>query len=103
MVLAHLRKIGIGPLVFGIALLLGGDCQSLDDIENRSDCSDELSDGFFSGIKIVIIDFLEIPESAVVPIGIILVLFGLFLIFLKRIKEKLSPEKEKWDKPDEEA
>ena len=101
--LAHLRKMGIGPLVLGIALLLGGDCQSLDDVENRSDCSDELSDGTFTGIKIVLIDFLEIPESAVVPIGIILVLFGLFLIFLKQIKEKLSPEKEEWDKPDEEA
>jgi len=30
-------------------------------------------------------------------------LFGLFLIFLKPIKEKLSPENEGWDKPDEEA
>jgi uncharacterized membrane protein HdeD (DUF308 family) len=90
--LLHLRKIGIGPLVFGIALLLGGDCQSLDDFENRSDCSDG---GAFTGIKTVLIDFLEIPESAVVPIGIILVLFGLFLMFLKQIKEKLSPEKEK--------
>ena len=101
--LAHLGKIGIGPLIFGVSLLLGGDCQSLDDVENRSDCSDELSDGTFTGIKIVLIDILEIPEGAVVPLGIILVLFGLFLIFLKRIKEKLSPEKEGWDKPDEEA
>lgn len=101
--LRHLRKIGIGPLVFGIALLLGGDCQSLDDVEKRSDCSDELSDGTFTGIKIILIDLLKIPEGAVVPLGIILVLFGLFLIFLKQIKEKLSPEKEEWDKPDEEA
>ena len=101
--LRHLRKIGIGPLVFGISLLLGGDCQSLDDVGNRSDCSDELSDGTFTSIKITLIDLLKIPEGAVVPLGIILVLFGLFLIFLKQIKEKLSPEKEKWDKPDEEA
>ena len=43
--LAHLRKIGIGPLIFGVSLLLGGDCQSLDDVENRSDCSDKFSDG----------------------------------------------------------
>ena len=99
----HLVKIGIGPLIFGVSLLLGGDCQSFDDMENRSDCSDELSDGTFTGIKIVLIDLLEIPEGAVVPLGITLVLFGLFLIFLKQIKEKLSPEEEKWDKPDEEA
>lgn len=101
--LRHLRKIGIGPLVFGIALLLGGDCQSLDDVENRSDCSDELSDGTFTGIKIILIDLLEISEDAVIPLGITLVLFGLFLIFLKPIKEKLSPDKEEWDMPDEEA
>ena len=97
----HLGKIGIGPLLFGVSLLLGGDCQSFDDFENKSGCSDELSDGTFTGIKIILIDILEIPEGAVVPIGIILVLFGLFLIFLKQIKEKLSPEKEEWDKPDE--
>ena len=89
----RLGKIGIGPLLFGISLLLGGDCQSLDDVENRSDCSDEYSDSSFTGIKIALIDILEIPEGAVVPLGIILVLFGLFLIFLKQIKEKMSPEK----------
>ena len=101
--LRHLGKIGIGPLIFGVSLLLGGDCQSLDDVENRNGCSDELSDGTFTSIKITLIDIFEIPEGAVVPLGIILVLFGLFLIFLKQIKEKLSPEEEKWDKPDEEA
>jgi hypothetical protein len=101
--LLHLRKIGIGPLVFGIALLLGGECRSFDDFENSPACSDDGSGGAFTGIKIVLIDIFKIPVDAVVPIGIILVLFGLFLMFLKQIKEKLSPEKEKWDKPDEEA
>jgi hypothetical protein len=94
----HLVKIGIGPLIFGVSLLLGGDCQ------NRSDC--DIKDGLdltFTVIKMQIIDIFKIPEDAVVPLGITLVLFGLFLIFLKQIKEKLSPEKEEWDKPDEEA
>ena len=99
--IGHLGKIGIGPLIFGVSLLLGGDCQSFDDMENRSDCSDELSDGTFTLIKIILIDTLKIPENVVVPLGLILVLFGLFLIFFKQIKEKLSPEKEEWDKPDE--
>ena len=98
-----LRWIGFVLLIIGVSLLLGGDCQSLNDVENRSDCSDELSDGTFTGIKIILIDLLEIPEGAVVPLGIILVLFALLLIFLKQIKEKLSPEKEEWDRPDEEA
>ena len=100
----HSRKIGAWALlIFGVSLLIGGDCQSLDDVENRSDCSDELSDGTLTAIKIILIDLLEIPEGAVVPIGIILLFIGVFLIFLKQIKEKLSPEEEKWDKPDEEA
>ena len=99
----RLGKIGIGPLLFGISLLLGGDCQSLDDVENRNGCSDEFSDGTFTGIKIVIIDLFEIPEGVVIPLGIVLVLFGLFIIFLEPIKEKLSPEKEEWDKLDEEG
>ena len=100
----HLGKIGIGPLIFGVSLLLGGDCQSFDDMENkRSDCSDELSDGTFTVIKILLIDIFKIPVDAVVPLGIVLVLFGLFLIFLKQIKERLSPEKEGWDKPPEKA
>jgi hypothetical protein len=103
MELVHLRKIGIGPLMFGLSLLLGGDCKSFDDMEIRSDCSDELSDGTFTVMKIVLVDFFKIPEDAVVPLGIVLVLFGLFLIFLKQIKEKLSPEKEGWNKHDEEA
>ena len=103
MELVHLRKIGIGPLLFGLSLLLGGDCQSLDDLENTNGCSDDLSDGTFTGIKILLVDFFKIPEEAVVPLGIVLVLFGLFLIFLKQIKEKLSPEKEGWDKQDEKA
>ena len=101
--IGHLGKIGIGPLIFGVSLLLGGDCQSFDDMENRSDCSDELSDGTFTVIKILLIDIFKIPVDAVVPLGIVLVLFGLFLIFLKQIKERLSPEKEGWDKPDEEV
>tara|TARA_B110000014_G_C19887655_1_gene459335 strand:+ start:45 stop:353 length:309 start_codon:yes stop_codon:yes gene_type:complete len=101
--IGHLGKIGIGPLIFGVSLLLGGDCQSFDDMENRSDCSDELSDGTFTVIKILLIDIFKIPVDAVVPLGIVLVLFGLFLIFLKQIKERLSPEKEGWGKPDEEA
>ena len=100
----HSRKVGAWALlIFGVSLLIGGDCQSLDDVENRSDCSDELSDGTLTAIKIILIDLLEIPEGAVVPIGIILLFIGVFLIFLKQIKEKLSPEEEKWDKPDEEA
>tara|TARA_B110000914_G_scaffold211976_1_gene212485 strand:- start:53 stop:364 length:312 start_codon:yes stop_codon:yes gene_type:complete len=100
----HSRKIGAWVLlIFGVSLLLGGDCQSLDDVGKRSDCSDELSDGTFTGIKIILIDLLKIPEGAVFPLGIILVFIGVFLIFLKQIKEKLSPEEEKWDKPDEEA
>tara|TARA_B110001454_G_C12306371_1_gene261728 strand:+ start:58 stop:369 length:312 start_codon:yes stop_codon:yes gene_type:complete len=101
---SHSRKIGAWVLlIFGVSLLLGGDCQSLDKVENRSDCSDELSDGTFTAIKIILIDLLKIPEGAVFPLGIILVFIGVFLIFLKQIKEKLSPEEEKWDKPDEEA
>ena len=100
----HSRKVGAWALlIFGVSLLIGGDCQSLDDVENRSDCSDELSDGTLTAIKIILIDLLEIPEGAVVPIGIILLFIGVFLIFLKQIKEILSPEEEKWDKPDEEA
>jgi ABC-type bacteriocin/lantibiotic exporter with double-glycine peptidase domain len=67
------------------------------------DCSDELSDGTFTLIKILLIDFFKIPIDAIVPLGIVLVLFGLFLIFLKPIREKLSPEKEEWNNPDEEA
>ena len=99
-----LRRFGFVPLLLGLSLLLGGDCQSFDDMENRGrDCSDELSDGTFTVIKILLIDIFKIPVDAVVPLGIVLVLFGLFLIFLKQIKEKLSPEKEGWDKPDEEA
>ena len=98
------RRFGFVPLLLGLSLLLGGDCQSFDDMENRGrDCSDELSDGTFTLIKILLIDFFKIPGEAVAPLGIILVLFGLFLIFLKPIKEKLSPEKEGWDKPEEEA
>ena len=92
------------PLLLGLSLLLGGDCQSFDDMETKGrDCSDELSDGTFTLIKILLIDFFKIPIDAIVPLGIVLVLFGLFLIFLKLIKEKLSPEKEEWNKPDEEA
>ena len=98
-----LRWVGSMPLMIGLSLLLGGDCQSFDDMENRSDCSDELSDGTFTVIKILLIDTFKIPVDVVVPLGIVLVLFGLFLIFLKQIKEKLSPEKEGWDKPDEKA
>ena len=98
-----LRRFGFVPLLLGLALLFGGDCQSFDDMENRNDCSDELSDGTFTLIKILLIDFFKIPEEGVVPLGLILVLFGLFLIFLKPIKEKLSPEKEGWDNRDEEA
>ena len=98
-----LRRFGFVPLLLGLSLLLGGDCKSFDDMDTRSACSDELSDGTFTLIKILLIDFFKIPGEAVVPLGIILVLFGLFLIFLKPIKEKLSPEKEGWDKPDEEA
>ena len=86
----HLVKIGIGPLIFGVSLLLGGG-----DLD--------FSDGTFTGIKILLIEIFKIPVDAVVPLGIVLVLFGLFLIFLKQIKERLSPEKEGWDKPDEEA
>ena len=86
----HLGKIGIGSLIFGVSLLLGGG-----DLD--------FSDGTFTGIKILLIDIFKIPVDAVVPLGIVLVLFGLFLIFLKQIKERLSPEKEGWDKPDEEA
>jgi len=92
------------PLLLGLSLLLGGDCQSFDDMETKGrDCSDELSDGTFTLIKILLIDFFKIPIDAIVPLGIVLVLFGLFLIFLKPIREKLSPEKEEWNKPDEEA
>ena len=98
-----LRRFGFVPLLLGLSLLLGGDCKSFDDMDTRSDCSDELSDGTFTLIKILLIDFFKIPGEAVAPLGIILILFGLFLIFLKPIKEKLSPEKEGWDKPDEEA
>ena len=86
----HLVKIGIGPLIFGVSLLLGGG-----DLD--------FSDGTFTGIKILLIDIFKIPVDAVVPLGIVLVLFGLFLIFLKQIKERLSPEKEGWDKPPEKA
>ncbi len=99
-----LTRFGFVPILLGLSLLLGGDCQSFDDMENRGrDCSDELSDGTFTLIKILLIDFFKIPIDAIVPLGIILVLFGLFLIFLEPIREKLSPEKEGWDKPDEEA
>ena len=98
-----LGRFGFMPLTLGVSLLLGGDCQSFDDMEKRNDCSDELSDGTFTGIKIIIIDIFKIPVDAVIPLGIVLVLFGLFLIFLKPIKEKLSPEKEEWDKLDEEV
>ena len=98
-----LRRFGFVPLLLGLSLLLGGDCKSFDDMDTRSACSDELSDGTFTLIKILLIDFFKIPGEAIAPIGIILILFGLFLIFLKPIKEKLSPEKEGWDKPDEEA
>jgi len=92
------------PLLLGLSLLLGGDCQSFDDMETKGrDCSDELSDGTFTLIKILLIDFFKIPIDAIVPLGIVLVLFGLFLIFLKPIREKLSPEKEEWNNPDEEA
>ena len=98
-----LRRFGFVPLLLGLSLLLGGDCKSFDDMDTRSDCSDELSDGTFTLIKILLIDFFKIPGEAVVPLGIILILFGLFLIFLKTIKEKLSPGKEGWDKSDEKA
>ena len=99
-----LTRFGFVPILLGLSLLLGGDCQSFDDMENRGrDCSDELSDGTFTLIKILLIDFFKIPIDAIVPLGIVLVLFGLFLIFLKPIREKLSPEKEEWNKPDEEA
>ena len=98
-----LRRFGFVPLLLGLSLLLGGDCKSFDDMDIRSDCRDELSDGTFTLIKILLIDFFRIPGEVVVPLGIILILFGLFLIFLKPIKEKLSPEKEGWDKPDGEA
>ena len=98
------RRFGFVPLLLGLSLLLGGDCQSFDDMETKGrDCSDELSDGTFTLIKILLIDFFKIPIDAIVPLGIVLVLFGLFLIFFKQIKEKLSPEKEEWNKPDEEA
>ena len=101
---SHSRKIGAWVLlIFGVSLLLGGDCQSLDDVGKRSDCSDELSDGTFTGIKIILIDLLKIPEGAVFPLGIILVFIGVFLIFWKQIKEKLSPVKKEQNKPDEEA
>ena len=91
---SHSRKIGAWVLlIFGVSLLLGGDCQSLDDVGKRSDCSDELSDGTFTAIKIILIDLLKIPEGAVFPLGIILVFIGVFLIFWKQIKEKLSPVK----------
>ena len=98
-----LRRFGFVPLLLGLSLLLGGDCKSFDDVDTRSDCSDELSDGTFTLIKILLIDFFKIPGEAVAPLGIILILFGFFLIFLKTIKEKLSPEKEGWDKSDEKA
>ena len=98
-----LRRFGFVPLLLGLSLLLGGDCKSFDDMDTRSACSDELSDGTFTLIKILLIDFFKIPGEAVTPLGIILILFGLFLIFLKPIKEKLSPEKEGWDKSDEKA
>ena len=98
------RRFGFVPLLLGLSLLLGGDCQSFDDMETKGrDCSDELSDGTFTLIKILLIDFFKIPIDAIVPLGIVLVLFGLFLIFLKPIREKLSPEKEEWNKPDDEA
>ena len=98
------RRFGFVPLLLGLSLLLGGDCQSFDDMETKGrDCSDELSDGTFTLIKILLIDFFKIPIDAIVPLGIVLVLFGLFLIFLKPIREKLSPEKEEWNNPDEEA
>jgi hypothetical protein len=98
------RRFGFVPLLLGLSLLLGGDCQSFDDMETKGrDCSDELSDGTFTLIKILLIDFFKIPIDAIVPLGIVLVLFGLFLIFLKPIREKLSPEKEEWNNPDEET
>ena len=95
-------RIGFVPLLLGLSLLLGGDCKSFDDMDTSEECGDELSDGTFTLVKILLIDFFKIPEEAVNPIGIILVLFGLFIIFLKTIKEKLSPENEEWDKLDEE-
>ena len=98
-----LRRFGFVPLLLGLSLILGGDCKSFDDMDTREDCGDELSDGTFTLVKILLIDFFKIPGEAVAPLGIILVLFGLFIIFLKPIKEKLSPENEEWDKLDEET
>ncbi len=78
-----LTRFGFVPILLGLSLLLGGDCQSFDDMENRGrDCSDELSDGTFTLIKILLIDFFKIPIDAVGPLGIILVLFGLVFNFL---------------------
>ena len=94
--------IGLSVIILGASLILGNECQ----IEkNFEDCKGgvDFSDGTFTAIKLAITYVFGIPESATLSLGIILTVLGLILIFGKQIKEKLSPEKEKWDKPDEDA
>ena len=97
-----LRWIGFLVITFGVSLLLGNECQ----IErNFEDCKGGLdfSDGTFTAIKLAITYIFGISESVTASLGIILTIVGLILIFGNQIKEKLSPEKERWDKPDGEG